>query len=989
MMKNNNLLGRRGVLSGVVLAMICILFAVGCTTDIASEAGRTDSAYIDIQVKSDRAIKQATKVSGVVDKELRIDQIVALVFNEDNEFVYLAENTAPKFDQETGSYNLSVAMRISKENEKYQLVLLANPSQKVNSLNRYIGLDKRAVLDKFKIDTSADVRGNNYILSDESVGIPMYGQTAFMEVNASTTIAPIALMRAVAKIDVFLSKEEMGKNFLQDMQEGSAKDYVLTEVYLYNSLKQGSIAPYFIEDKGFKWSDFEPSEPSLLEGYDEEKSFNQAILFDYNNKTNTITNSIYVAENQGGHKSHLEGVTALVLGLVKKDNTAPNEVQYYRLDLDNGDDIKAIIRNKHYQILLKDVESEGSKTPDEAIKASKTCIAEISVKDWKYSNFDYKLSGSDFFEISGRELFFTERGEKELTYKTNLDLDDILIGWDRDDISSANRNEISDDLHTIRLVTNASGKLVVSVTAKQDKAANLEAAVRPFYIFAGKMIIPIEIHQRIKDVTILRQNPDIYVVPYGYYVLNYDLDGKKSYLELRIPVNFDFTCKETGKKMQFKFELGDEIQVSTKDVRSAIKFKQDYTPIKYGNLKVLEFEENEKVKNIDYVVVRVPAVGKTQRSDNPEDVKREIYRLDVNIKLRKKHADYIVDESLPVTVDVSLVRPDYEYVPKILVVGESYTIIPAFISSIFIKGLYDTEFMRMLLSEHNFGMKNNSKIRVESYSYSEIDSQGNYGRVRTRNIKRVDCLNDLGMPTALEDFDIVLYLDSSIPNEIANPLNIYGKMLMKLVKEKKLALIQTPSRSDALPGNSFKYTDPMLSLLLDNPKYEVFQSEKIKQMALPVHVHSKYEKELIRKHYTLSNYNKVPLFFASREGKAWVRDLNFFANFKDVNYLLTGNSKGLEVIASHNLSKIEDESEDTSEESKALIVRSTEYPYMWIGNGLFFSDKNLATGSNASPYFVNSNYYNGLPTGKGRTYNAYFAMNVLEWAMAQVQHKLK
>ena len=968
-----------------LLAFVAVLLLMlGCNSELDGDRVARNDSFVKVQVMSDGVVY--ADGSGEVHREQRIDNVLALVFTEDQEFAYVAESSVPKLVK-SNMYEFDVALRFLENNQKSQLVLLANTPDHKKNLSRYVGMSKQKLLEQFKYDSSCLANGEDYKLHNEEIGIPMYGQSNMMQVNASTKITPITMMRAVAKVDIFLKKKDISGSLFDKMEEGSAANYLLEEVHLFNSLSAGRIAPRFEETKEFNWASYEATTPSMLLDMPDDEKYNGSIKLLYKATTNTKGQSIYLSENVGGYSAEKEGVTTFILGLRESSKllepTKP--IRYYRLDIvnrNNEEIIDPIVRNKHYQILLKDINTQGSETVEDAVASTAECTITMVVKDWVTERHDWDIVGSDFFEVSDRKLFFPTKGVQEITYKTNLDPSDIKLSWSADAGEADRSLFLNDKNHHIKIVNDDKGNTTIRVEAKNENAANLNSVLREFYIYAGRMVVPVEIQQRIPTVKMTKLDPITECLPYGYYIKGKELDGNKSYLELKVPLKFQYHESTLGldQARDFNIELGDKISANgeavgfSSSVSITMRFTLEDYEIKYENL----IEEKDEDGNMQrFVVVRIPAKGKPINISTQEEYTQD-FKVDFTIK--KVYGDFTAEQKTRVKVDVTKTEPEFEYVPKILVVGESYSFNPTVINSYLLSMFYDVNIAKILLNPGVFGMHRNSEVKVEPYIYTEEIDGVTYQR--TRNLKKVDSFRDLGSPAELEKYDIVLFLNSSEVDELIPEDNIYARTLERLVRNKQIALIQTPTRETALPFLVESYLDPMFGRIIgEKETFRVGQSSRETQMALSVILDSAIDKEFFI-HYEKDLPARISrkIFFPSRDKKSLLRFANVFASFRDTNYL-PSNNRAVEPLAHYDLRSIG---------YRPVMARAKDYPYLWLGNTSIFADAAVAVDA-SYPTSARVDTFDGYSDKilKETTYNAYFFVEVMYWAMKQVQHKAK
>lgn len=949
----------------LVLHTLLLMFLFACQTDLETEVNQQPQKFIHLELATGEA--GLASVTGEVAYEQRIDNVIALVFNQNNEFVYKAISSEPKYDNYKKKYDIKVSLFESENKEKYSVSLLVNPTKSTyTNFKVYEGKQKEYVLKKLLYDSESDTDGKNYPWQKLENGIPMYGETDYKEITSTTTFnTPVKLLRAVAKVDIFLNSEE-------NNNEGSAVNYILSEVHLFNSITMGRIAPEMLHGAEQKnWERFIPSTPSMP-SFDNNHKYNPSVLYKYGKVQSIVLNPIMLAENKGGIRGSSEEVTTFIIGLTPKDKLS-NPKRYYRVDVvDATDDAHtaAILRNQYYKLLVRNVLGEGSDTPEEALDSKDRCDATLSIVPWKVQKRDASLYGKEYFEIDEREVFFAGRGTQKIGFSTNLDY--ISLNW------QASRGKdllaIENDTYKIsftKFPNSTRGE--IEITALKETVPSIDDVENLFHVFAGNMIIPMKIVQRTDEISVGSQLETI-CVPYGFYVQRQQANPEQNYLELKIPTSSIITIANGAKGSEQKkldIELGDKISVTTNKA-SGFDFILTNEEVQFENLtSMMVGDQMER-----YVSVKVP-----MRRGSRIDLGAKSAQFTVNFVVSKRSGDFKGQHGAKVEIDILENKPDYYVAPKVLIVGDSYSFNPDIVYSYWESRYYDVNFAKLLLNEDIFGLKSHSIVRMESFVHRDG------GRKVVRNLRHVDSFRSLGNPSELENYNIIFYLNSSVENEIANSNNIYAKTLVNLVTSNKVVFIQTPSYE--MQHRDGEYNDKLAAAMLGMGELIIRQSSPTTQIALDISISGEMGETLAWKYSNGRSNSRpsTPVFMPSRDKKTLFRFANIFANFRDISYLKERTNdrtyaKYMEVIGGGTFAK-----EGIFSTARPVIIKGKKHSYLWMGSTSIFADSAVNVSSDLYPVSQWSDTFKGwldIPLVPTFTYNSSYIVNVMKWAMEEL-----
>ena len=792
----------------IVLTCISVFF-VSCADDMDSKIPSVNDANLTLQVRAYGANgENYSSEAGKIDREVRIDDLVVLVFDENDEFIYRAACTTPQFieSKEKGSGDYEVSVRLNKtEDVKHSLTLLANYHIDSYDLHQYVGEKKQDVLHELCFEGTVGEKPS-FVWKQEHVGLPMWGETQPCVIDNRTNFGPINLLRAVAKIDI-------------SMHSACSNQYQLKHTYAFNALNTGTIVP----DKS-KFSKELPTLPSEISASDLVQTAVQA-----------NTSIFYIPENISGSKDDTQHTTCFVVGLL---NTASSQLKYYRLDLlnefnnqlekiDTDLSTSCVLRNKWYTIEIVEVKGEGADTPEEALITEVDCKIKLSIKDWEIYTKRLKPQGHEWFEIQERDTDFPffSFGDayrqiyniKEIVIKTNLPRE--YLSFLKDDI--AYTAKIQNKFYATLSENQAyrkSGEHEYTLQITPIPSAYHDEDIVNFDFYIGSTKVPMTISLPEKVVP-SKLAPDIQAIRHGTYISsrnpNRGVLNNSHYIELRIPFGLSDEIK-----------IGSEIIAFTNEVFNTGKGPNgfEFCTIKSPNstnvfthkvtvddIVVIENEEEKKLEK--FVVVRLQGKGKPLRSNAAN------YDRDTQFKIHYyTYTDKVLYEGTYELFGVPVFdyQGDKEIVttPNVLFIADGYNFNPEKI--LFRDGIDNGSWWdflnplkwfesrndnynlaRLLYNQSIFGLNNDTEIAMEPFELG-------------KTIHVISNLSELSSPEKLKKYDIVFYISSSVADDLYRSSS-YAEVLVNLVRKKELVFVQVPARTGLTDG----YVDPVMTRLLD------------------------------------------------------------------------------------------------------------------------------------------------------------------------------
>ncbi len=376
-------------------------------------------AEVILRLQIPGGFQQNTRLSLAEEKE--VANVWVLVFDDNDFLLEIKQAQDLKAD---GTFTVMLAP--TSEGRSVRLVLLANSNGIMSST---IGFDAADVVNKAYDDVMAEVCGEISGPMFPTTGtIPMWGETALIEIKPGSTNQTVDLMRSVARIDVGVgqmttTQQTDGKSYSWN---GLEKDGVteipfeLREVYVIRPNKQFRVAP---ESSNYtRNSAHTPSLPDDVECFDVDESESAFVYTDISENLYT-QRSIYIPEAeviQGGRvgdENHTERMAVVVGGSYKGGATS-----YYRMDFATGVLLDDVLRNHLYSFSIQGVRGPGSTTVEQAYQSLATNLI-VNVLEWDDDKInDVYFDGTYYLAIDKRSLRFDPLpGTLQMHLRTNIE----------------------------------------------------------------------------------------------------------------------------------------------------------------------------------------------------------------------------------------------------------------------------------------------------------------------------------------------------------------------------------------------------------------------------------------------------------------------------------------------------------------------------------------------------------------------------------------
>ncbi|MFV0554389.1 MAG: hypothetical protein ACK5LR_06755 [Mangrovibacterium sp.] len=371
-----------------------------------------------ISVPTNSSANKTKSIS--TDAESAVSSIYALSFKVNTDGSETFQYAYQATEITTGNYHITVRVQ---ENEQ-RFVLIANaPDQMtklLNDLPTYFGQEKDFVLASLEVGLDyADDRWR--AISDEDfTALPMWGESSKQIITGTTKAIDesVSLLRMVAKVEVMLDTTV----------EGLTELFQLKSVYLYNSNRNGRIAPD--ADKITKSEDYisviAPTLPTEVE------AAKDAIKYtDFSSpgvKDVSMKGAIYTFETEAPTDDDSQAATCLVIGGTYADDA---EETFYRVDFIKDGDYLDVLRNHKYVVNIVGVQGSGYATPEIAF-TSKAINLNTDILYWDEAGLNNVVfDGQYSLAVSTDSVMMWREEQKGLLKGYNIIsiLTDYDTGW--------------------------------------------------------------------------------------------------------------------------------------------------------------------------------------------------------------------------------------------------------------------------------------------------------------------------------------------------------------------------------------------------------------------------------------------------------------------------------------------------------------------------------------------------------------------------------
>ncbi|MDR1881750.1 MAG: FimB/Mfa2 family fimbrial subunit, partial [Prevotella sp.] len=284
-------------------------------------------------------------------EETAVSTVGVLVFGSDSKYLCYAAVTEPAKITGSGSTKtFDVDLRAAGNITDAYVMVVANASVDTTGFAASQPTKETVMREKMTFASSGKWP------VDGSKTFPMWGMTASpVSLAGTSSISSISLIRSVARVDV-------GLKFPDNVTDGTetgqgltpSTTFTLEEVYLYNSLDRGSVAPYNGNYSGTTVTvpsiPDSPSAPGINDSPVPSCLSSNGTADGFDTNKFSCTGAIYMAEHAAGTDA-LTNNPYLVIGGRYGSSTA--DITYYRLDFVSGNypdqEFLPVLRNHRYR----------------------------------------------------------------------------------------------------------------------------------------------------------------------------------------------------------------------------------------------------------------------------------------------------------------------------------------------------------------------------------------------------------------------------------------------------------------------------------------------------------------------------------------------------------------------------------------------------------------------------------------------------------------
>jgi hypothetical protein len=415
--------------------------------------------------------------------ENRVKEVDILVFDHTEEGISTCLYSTTAYGLNEGDNSFTVRLRHTDEGESVDLWVIANGRSVVN--------DKKTELAG---KTKEEIR--LLLLATESSTatlIPMWGTKEDVTISkngAISNLAPVNMIRMVAKINVRISQELINQTNFQ-----------LTSVEFYNRNTVGCIAPAAANGDWTDPSSPHAAYPSLPTDPKPAVTANSIPVLSY--PANNIIADFYTFETAAGlgygASAYYESEPCLIItGKYKASDDSRNLADipetYYRVEFyaqgEEGTAGKylALLRNHRYTVTFKKINGPGYSQKEGALKGRPVNV-DVAL-DWADNDeYDVVYDERNFLAVSSSTIEIPDQMSIEV-------LTDCESGWVI--------GEKSGDFNLSQSAGGERTKVQLSATALYT---NETRDVGYFYIVAGRFKTKINVHQTYQDISFKEATP--------------------------------------------------------------------------------------------------------------------------------------------------------------------------------------------------------------------------------------------------------------------------------------------------------------------------------------------------------------------------------------------------------------------------------------------------------------------------------------------------
>ncbi|WP_293913664.1 MULTISPECIES: hypothetical protein [unclassified Sphingobacterium] len=259
-----------------------------------------------------------------------------------------------------------------KSDDKYRFVLIANATAQLQTIpeKATTNIEKESLLGGISYTITA---GWNASSPTNFTPLPMWGESMVMNgIDNNTPGFNVSMLRSLAAIDIQLS----------------AADFVMEQVYVYNTPNKGRVTPL---SANYDAASRTVTSPSLVAG--------TAVLtpVQYTSGVTALSNSIFLFESAAAQNIGQSTAVGLVIAGKYGGSTTTT---YYRIDLaDEQDKPFPILRNHRYTINISKVHGDGFGAKETAW-SSKPVNMSTTIIPWNESSLSETGTTINYLKVS-------------------------------------------------------------------------------------------------------------------------------------------------------------------------------------------------------------------------------------------------------------------------------------------------------------------------------------------------------------------------------------------------------------------------------------------------------------------------------------------------------------------------------------------------------------------------------------------------------------
>ncbi|MCD7936259.1 MAG: fimbrial protein [Tannerellaceae bacterium] len=383
--------------------------------DPANKPSVVDGDMVEVSIKTNvpAITVQTRSTTEATETEKQLTHVDILVFEmdgTDEKFAYRTRNTNDLSGLDyTNDIEIKARLKISKNDEKYRVVFIANMEEEINAFfTENEEPDMMGTLKKELLKELTFTQEKIWADTDAAPHpLPMWGEsniTAITKEMTSGDFGTLKLLRSVARIGLSVS--------IGNDPDGDGSDiFEIKSVKVYNARKTGLAAPEGALTEG------KVTSPSLVTG----SGYIDTDKAKYNlpgNAENEVT-GLYI--NEASNQVDGEEVFLIIEAIYKGEDPGNQKATFYKIGFYDSEDAPVdILRNFTYNMIITSVTGEGEEEEEDAVNSTTSNLT-VSMTDWSGGEYKYVIfNGKYYLAVSESEFTVPKQaGEYKLKVTTN------------------------------------------------------------------------------------------------------------------------------------------------------------------------------------------------------------------------------------------------------------------------------------------------------------------------------------------------------------------------------------------------------------------------------------------------------------------------------------------------------------------------------------------------------------------------------------------